>query len=43
MYTTQSVKETRRDYVLRELTRLIISCEIKPGAAVSEQELADRL
>jgi len=43
MYTKQNVKESRRDYALRELTRLIISCEIEPGAVVSEQELADRL
>jgi len=43
MYVDRNTKESLRDYALRELRRLIINCDIKPGSTVSEQELADML
>ncbi len=35
--------ENAKEYALRELKENIVSCELKPGTAVSENELADQM
>lgn len=41
--TKREVKESARDYALRQLRSNIVSLELKPGSEVSENELAKEL